>query len=118
MPTPQPKAVAGSPRDLIESLRGEQLYIRSLFYTQSRGLQDRWEALADDGVDGEYSNIKVWLWEEDKRAIVTAGYSPKIFEKSVTRRVLERPITITLKWTDASGAKLDEVLVNRLDMAS
>jgi hypothetical protein len=115
VPTPAPKPITGSPRSLIETLTGETLYIRSLFYDPSKSLRDRWEAIVDDG--GEHKNILVWLWEEDKRQIITAGYSTKIFESSITRRVLERPIPITIKWTDSNGAKLNEVL-NRMDIAS
>lgn len=113
VPTPQPKPIEETNRSIIEGLRGERLYIRSLWYDPSKSLRPRWEAIADDGADGEYPGIRVWLWEEDKERIVKSGYSAALFNKSVTRTLLTTPIEVTLRWSETSGAKLDDVLAPR-----
>lgn len=109
VPTPAPRPVGESPKTIVEALAGERLYLRSLWYSPTTALSPRWEAIADDAEAGEYPGIKFWVWEEDKEKIVKAGYSARLFEKTITRRILDESIPVSIKWTN-SGAKLDEVL--------
>ncbi len=107
VPTPAPREVMDSPRSIVESLAGERLSLRSLWYNPTISLRARWEGIADDG--GENTNIKFWLWEEDKQKVIDAGYSAAIFNRTVTRFMLNEAIPVSIKWAD-SGAKLDQVL--------
>lgn len=109
VPTPPARELSDSPRAIIERIAGERLYLRSLWYQPTAALRPRWEGVADDGEDGEHPHIKIWIWEEDKKKLTDAGYSERLFEKTVTRLMLQEAIPITVKWTD-SGTKLDEVV--------
>ena len=109
VPTPAPRPVGESPKTIVEALAGERLYLRSLWYDPTISMRERWEAIVDDGEGGQYSNIKVWVWPEDKEKIVKAGYSARLFDKTITRRLLDEAIPVSIKWTD-SGAKRVEVL--------